>query len=95
MKKINFIVLASAVMLMPVSASAQKLGSLLKKAVSSDVVNNVINAYVPGANSVSLPGTWTYTGAAVSVVETIPSQTLPALPSLLESKKKQTLIFRK
>ena len=67
MKKINFIVLASAVMLMPVSASAQKLGSLLKKAVSSDVVNNVINAYVPGANSVSLPGTWTYTGAAVSV----------------------------
>ena len=67
MKKINFIVLASAVMLMPVSASAQKLGSILKKAVSSDVVNNVINTYVPGANSVSLPGTWTYTGAAVSV----------------------------
>lgn len=67
MKKINFIVLASAVMLMQVSASAQKLGSFLKKAVSSDVVNNVINTYVPGANSVSLPGTWTYTGAAVSI----------------------------
>ena len=66
--KIFSIVIMSAVMVfMPVDASAQKLGNLLKKAASSDVVNSVINTYVPGANAVSLPGSWSYNGAAVSL----------------------------
>lgn len=67
MKNLTILAIAAAMVCMPSVASAQKLSSILKKAASSDVVNSVINSYVPGANSVSLPGSWTYTGAAVSL----------------------------
>lgn len=67
MKIFSIVIMAAAMVFMPVDASAQKLGNLLKKAASSDVVNSVINTYVPGANAVSLPGSWSYTGAAVSL----------------------------
>lgn len=67
MKIFSIVIMAAAMAFMPVDASAQKLGNLLKKAASSDVVNSVINTYVPGANAVSLPGSWSYTGAAVSL----------------------------
>ena len=67
MKIFSIVIMAAAMIFMPVDASAQKLGNLLKKAASSDVVNSVINTYVPGANAVSLPGSWSYTGAAVSL----------------------------
>lgn len=67
MKIFSIVIMAAVMVFMPVDASAQKLGNLLKKAASSDVVNSVINTYVPGANAVSLPGSWSYTGAAVSL----------------------------
>lgn len=67
MKNLTVLAVAFAMVCMPSTLTAQKLSSLLKKAASSDVVNSVINSYVPGANSVSLPGSWTYTGAAVSL----------------------------
>lgn len=67
MKIFSIVIMAAAMVFMPIDASAQKLGNLLKKAASSDVVNSVINTYVPGANAVSLPGSWSYTGAAVSL----------------------------
>ncbi len=67
MKKISIVLMAAAVMFASSSASAQKLSNLLKSVASSDVVNSVVNAYVPGANSVSLPGSWTYTGCAISL----------------------------
>ena len=67
MKIFSIVIMAAAMVFMPVDASAQKIGNLLKKAASSDVVNSVINTYVPRANAVSLPGSWSYTGAAVSL----------------------------
>lgn len=67
MKRTTILTVAAAMVCMSSAASAQSLSSILKKVSSSDVVNTVINSYVPGANSVSLPGSWTYTGAAVSV----------------------------
>lgn len=67
MKKLTVLAVAFAMVCMPSTMTAQKLSGLLKKAASSDVVNSVINSYVPGANSVSLPGSWTYIGAAVSL----------------------------
>lgn len=67
MKIFSIVIMAAVMVFMPVDDSAQKLGNLLKKAASSDVVNSVINTYVPGANAVSLPGSWSYTGAAVSL----------------------------
>ncbi len=67
MKRFAFAIMAAAMVLTSSAASAQRLGSFLKKVASSDVVNSVINTYVPGANAVSLPGNWTYTGAAISL----------------------------
>lgn len=67
MKKIHVAAIAAVLALMPTAASAQKLGDILKKVATSDVVNSVVNTYVPGANAVSLPGTWSYTGAAVAL----------------------------
>lgn len=48
MKIFSIVIMAAVMVFMPVDASAQKLGNLLKKAASSDVVNSVINTYVPG-----------------------------------------------
>ena len=67
MKKISVAIIAAAMVIFTPAASAQKLGNILKKVASSDVVNSVVNTYVPGANAVSLPGTWSYTGAAIAL----------------------------
>lgn len=84
----------AAVMVLSSSvASAQKLGNILKKVASSDVVNSVINTYVPGASAVSLPGTWSYTGAAVSVSSdnALSNVAGSAVTSGIESKADQYL----
>jgi len=65
MKKLSIVLLAMGIA--SSVASAQNLTDILKGIASSDVVNDAINSVVPGASTVSLPGTWSYTGAAVSV----------------------------
>ena len=67
MKRISIVLAAVAVMFASSNASAQKLSNLLKSVASSDVVNTVVNTYVPGASAVSLPGSWSYTGSAISL----------------------------
>ncbi len=88
MKRISIVLAAVAVMFASSTASAQKLSNLLKSVASSDVVNTVVNTYVPGANSVSLPGSWSYTGAAVSLTSdnTLTNIAGSAVTSGVESK---------
>lgn len=88
MKKLSVMVMAAAMILVSSTASAQKLSSLLKSISSSDVVNSVINTYVSGSSSVSLPGSWSYTGAAVSVTSdnTLSNLAGSAVTSGIESK---------
>ena len=85
--------MAAVMVLFSSAASAQKLGNILKKVASSDVVNSVINTYVPGASAVSLPGTWSYTGAAVSVSSdnALSNVAGSAVTSGIESKADQYL----
>jgi len=52
------------------SVSAQGLGSLLKNASTSDVLGSlskVVYSFTGNLTAVDLPGTWTYTGSAVSL----------------------------
>ncbi|MBR1872480.1 MAG: DUF4923 family protein [Bacteroidales bacterium] len=73
MKKI--IAIAAASLILAGSASAQGLGSLLGGLTGnsgnvSDLLNtvtNVVYAFTGNTNAVSLPGTWNYGGAAVSL----------------------------
>lgn len=67
MNKLILSIMTLVMVLGSSNAFAQSLSGLLKKVSSSDVVNSVINTYVPGANSVSLPGSWSYTGSAISL----------------------------
>ena len=93
MRKFYFTVMAAAMILTSSAASAQTLGNILKKVASSDVVNSVINTYVPGANAVSLPGNWSYTGAAISVSgeNALSNVAGSAVTSGIESKADQYL----
>lgn len=95
MKRISIVLTAVAVMFASSNASAQKLSNLLKSVASSDVVNTVVNTYVPGASAVSLPGSWSYTGSAISLTSdnTLTNVAGSAVTSGVE--KKLTNIFRK
>lgn len=70
MKKALF---ASAALIAALTAGAQNLGSILGSlggSKSGDILNtvsNVVYAFTGNTTAVSLPGTWTYTGAAVAL----------------------------
>lgn len=77
MKK-TFLIVAAAVLMTSFSAGAQNLGSLLGQVANaatgnskaSGLINSlteVVYAYTGNTNAVSLPGSWTYEGSAISL----------------------------
>lgn len=67
MKK-TFITLAAAILAaLSFNVQAQSLTDLLKGTKGGDVVNAVTTAVGVATNTVSLPGTWVYKGAAVDL----------------------------
>lgn len=68
MKKIFISLAAVMVAATSFTANAQSLKDLLKGTNVGDVVNAVTTAVGVATNTVSLPGTWAYKGAAVDLV---------------------------
>ena len=61
----------AAASLLAGAASAQSLGNLVSSLAGSsnaaNTISNVIYAFTGNTQAVSLPGTWNYTGPAISV----------------------------
>ena len=65
MKRIISIIMAGALGLCSLTASAQSITDLLKKATSSETVKNVVESVTGTTFKVDVTGTWTYSGTAV------------------------------
>ena len=62
---ISIILMAGAFGLCSLTASAQSITDLLKKATSSETVKNVVESVTGTTFKVDVTGTWTYSGTAV------------------------------
>ena len=62
---ISIIIMAGAFGLCSLTASAQSITDLLKKATSSETVKNVVESVTGTTFKVDVTGTWTYSGTAV------------------------------
>jgi hypothetical protein len=71
MKKLSLIIAACAMLFAGTSADAQILKNILKssKSAASDVITSAVSAATGTdvSGTVTLPGTWTYTGVAVGL----------------------------